>query len=158
MTGELRLINRQRTQAVDLLQLRRVVRGLMAELPNVAEFDLVIHLVNGREMTGLNETRLRHAGSTDVITFDYSDEASEQIVGELFVCLDEALTQAPRFRTMWQAELVRYIIHGVLHLRGYDDLKPAKRRRMKREEGRLLGKLGRRFRLSKLARKPRVIR
>lgn len=48
---------------------------------------------------------------------------------------------------------MRYIIHGILHLSGHDDLQPADRRRMKKEEGRLLKEMGRRFRLSKLERK-----
>jgi rRNA maturation RNase YbeY len=106
-------------------------------------------------MTRINETRLRHAGSTDVITFDYG-EPKGPLAGEIFVCVEEALVQARRFRATWQEELVRYIVHGVLHLRGYDDLGTAARRRMKREEGRLLRKLSRDFRLSKLARKPKL--
>ena len=41
--------------------------------------------------------------------------------GKSFVCLDEAVRQARRFHTTWQSELVRYVVHGVLHLLGYDD-------------------------------------
>jgi probable rRNA maturation factor len=64
--------------------------------------------------------------------------------------------QARRFGVTWQAELARYIIHGILHLRGHDDQNATARRRMKREEGRLLKELDGRFRLSKLAHKPKV--
>jgi ssRNA-specific RNase YbeY (16S rRNA maturation enzyme) len=46
--------------------------------------------------------------------------------------------------------LVRYVAHGVLHLLGHDDLKPDLRRRMKREENRLVRILSARFALSKL--------
>jgi probable rRNA maturation factor len=53
----------------------------------------------------------------------------------------EAVRQAAEFGTTWEAELLRYVIHGILHLRGYDDLEPAKRRVMKREENRLVRKL-----------------
>ena len=72
------------------------------------------------------------------------------------MCVDVAVEQARRFRVTWQAELARYVIHGILHLQGHDDQNAAGRRRMKREEGRLLKELGGRFRLSKLARKPKV--
>ena len=48
------------------------------------------------------------------------------------------MKQAREFGTTWQSEVVRYVIHGLLHLRGHDDLKPAERRVMKREENRLL--------------------
>ena len=50
-------------------------------------------------------------------------------------------------------KLARYIIHGMLHLIGHDDRRPNARQRMKKEEGRLLKELGRRFCLSKLRRK-----
>jgi len=154
MSGELFLRNRQRVRAIDLRLLRRVVNSLLSDL-GVNDFDLAIHLISEHEMTRINETRLRHAGSTDVITFDYV-EPDRVLAGEIFVCVHEALAQAARFRVTWQEELVRYIIHGILHLRGFDDLRSVARRRMKREEGRLLKKLGRDFRLSKLARKRKV--
>jgi rRNA maturation RNase YbeY len=126
-------------------------------------------------MTRLNETFLRHAGSTDVIAFDYAEDAVGQasspssrtrtgkmsdprrpLHGEIFVCMDEAILQARRFRTSWQAEVVRYVVHGTLHLLGYDDQHAADRRRMKREEDRLCAVLAARFALSQLARKPRL--
>jgi len=80
-----------------------------------------------------------------------SDPAAA-IHGELFVCLDEAVGQCRRFHTLWQSELVRYIVHGILHLRGYDDRQPAARRQMKREETRLLTQLARRFSFRRLGR------
>jgi len=76
--------------------------------------------------------------------------------GELFICVDDAVAQAREFGTTWQSEIVRYLVHGVLHLRGHDDHDPAARRKMKREENRLLRGLDRRFDLSRLARKPKV--
>jgi rRNA maturation RNase YbeY len=154
MSGALCLRNRQRRRGVDLHLLRHILNRLLSDL-GANDFDLTVHLIGESEMTRLNETCLRHAGSTDVITFDYA-EPKDSLAGEIFVCVDEALVQAARFRTSWQEELARYIIHGTLHLLGHDDLRPTARRRMKREEGRRLKKLARDFRLSKLARKPKV--
>ena len=111
-------------------------------------------------MTRLNETFLRHKGSTDVITFDYAEQVDQAsrlssprpqlalpgqarrlsclLHGEIFVCLDEAVSQARRFHTTWQSELVRYVVHGVLHLLGYDDRDSRARRRMKAAEDALV--------------------
>lgn len=83
-------------------------------------------------------------------------DASPMLHAEIFICVDEAAAQARRFHTTWQSELVRYLVHGVLHLLGHDDVKPAARRKMKREEDRLLRALSRRFPLSKLAHKPKM--
>jgi probable rRNA maturation factor len=155
MSWELCVSNRQRARPVDLRLLKRLIRDLLANLLLVETCDLAVHLVNAREMTRLNETLLRHAGSTDVITLDYSEPVGP-LAGEIYICVDEALVQAARFHTTWQAELARYLVHGLLHLRGYDDSRPAARRRMKREEDRLLAQLSRRFRLRKLERRPKL--
>jgi probable rRNA maturation factor len=151
--GTLTLGNRQCTRRVDLRLLRRIVQHLLSSLPPSRGFDLGICIVGQEEMNRLNETFLRHGGSTDVITFDYTGAAqSGPVQGELFVCLDEALLQARRFRVTWQAELTRYVIHGLLHLCGYDDQQPRALRRMKTVENRLLRRVARQFPLSDLGR------
>jgi probable rRNA maturation factor len=156
MKGDLRLFNRQRSRRVDRVMLRALLGDLLGNECHLDNFDLTIHLVAAPEMARLNARLLGHAGSTDVITLDYANPGAATLAGELFVCLDEALLQAPRFRCAWQTELARYLVHGILHLRGYDDTRPAARRKMKREENRLLRILRRRFRLSKLGLKSTV--
>ena len=157
MSGDLRLLNRQRTRPLDLRLLRKIVHHLLAERLQLQDFDLTVQFVNATKMARLNESIMQHEGSTDVITLDYSDGGkASPLIGAIFLCVDEALIQGRKFRTQWPAELVRYIIHGVLHLRGFDDRSAAKRRRMKREETRLLGALAREFNLSKLRGKSRL--
>ena len=160
--SELVLRNRQRVRAVDLPWLRRIALALLADDLLQAEFQLGVHLIEAREMMRLNEEFLHHAGSTDVITFDYADHRSclpppaAAVHGEIFICVDEAVAQARRFQTSWQSEIVRYLVHGALHLRGHDDQSPTDRRSMKREENRLLRRLAHRFALSRLARRRKV--
>ncbi len=160
MSGTLHLRNRQRTRAVNFPLLRRLIRHLLARHLQVEEFELCFHFIAHPEMACLNETFLQHSGSTDVITFDHSDflrpqtpGSKLQLHGEIFISLDDAVAQAAQFRTTWQSELARYLVHGLLHLRGYDDLQPAARRKMKREENRLLQKLAAEFPLAQLARR-----
>jgi probable rRNA maturation factor len=168
--SELVLWNRQRVRCVNTVLLRRIVRSLLNESASDEDYELGVYLVGASKMTKLNETFLRHAGSTDVITFDHAVKADvgrrskkrepskspdvgcyKRIHGEIFVCMDEAVRQARQFRTNWQSELVRYVVHGVLHLTGFDDLKPVSRRKMKREENRLLRELTRRWPPAQLA-------
>ena len=159
MTRTLQLRNRQRTRAVHLPLLRRLVRHLLTQHFQPGQFELCIHLVARPEMTCLNGAFLQHSGSTDVITFDHSDhprlqtpDCKPQLHGEIFISLDDAVVQAVEFHTTWQSELTRYIVHGLLHLHGYDDRHPAARRKMKREENRLLQALANEFPLPQLAR------
>ena len=70
----LSLRNRQRVRRVNLRLLRRIVSALLQETWPLGSFDLAIHVVAEPEMTRLNETYLRSKGSTDVITFDYTEE------------------------------------------------------------------------------------
>jgi probable rRNA maturation factor len=159
------IANRQRTKKVNARLLRQIVEGLFAEL-EVINAELGINLVGAREMTLINENFLQHEGSTDVITFDHSvaesgipeaeSKSRAQLHGELFVCVDEAVRQAREFKASWQSEVVRYVVHGVLHLVGHDDLKPHRRRKMKREENRLLRALARRFSLAQIGRVPKI--
>ncbi|HWV99179.1 MAG TPA: rRNA maturation RNase YbeY [Candidatus Acidoferrum sp.] len=153
MRSKLSIRNRQRTRPVDCKLLARLTRTLFRDLLQKESFDLSVCLVDAPEITRLNEKFLQHRGSTDVITFDYGDAAEPELLsGEIFVCLDEAVKQARRFRTSWQSELVRYVVHGILHLCGYDDRKPRARRTMKREEDRLVKQLTARFAVQQLGR------
>ena len=136
--------------------LRTITLSLLTELLKLEDFELAICIVHAPEMAKINETFLQHSGSTDVITFDYSDNPSSVLHGEIFICIDDALVQAREFRTSWQSEITRYVIHGILHLLGFDDLNPAARRKMKREENRLLKKVSSLFPLRKLGGSPKL--
>ena len=155
------IANRQRTKKINTRLLKQIVGELFGEL-EIAEAELGINLVGAREMTLINETFLRHEGATDVITFDHAEKPKaadgkrKKIHGELFICVDVARAQATEFKTSWQAETIRYVVHGVLHLLGHDDLKAAVRRKMKREENRLMRLLAKRFSLAQLCRAAKI--
>lgn len=151
MSADLRVLNRQRARSVNTRLLREMILHSLGD----AEFDLTIHLVGPAEMARLNQLHLGHEGSTDVITLDYSDNPATPLAGEIFVCLEDAILQAGEFRATWQSELARYVIHGILHLQGFDDLKPAARRKMKRAENSRVKALAAKFPLKRLDAKAR---
>jgi probable rRNA maturation factor len=149
MRGDLCLRNRQHARPIRASFARMMIRRLLEDLLNVREYDMAVHFVGDAEMTRLNESRLRHAGTTDVISFDYSERGRGPLAGEVFVCVDEAVRQSARYRVTWRQEMARYIIHGILHIQGFDDRTAASRRKMKREENRLLRALEQCFDLRK---------
>lgn len=146
--------NRQHTKRLNLRLLKQVTIAALGELPGVAGWNLTFHLVGAKKMAAINETHLNHTGPTDVITFDYTENTTRNpqhfLHGEIFICVPVAITQAREFQTSWQSEVVRYIVHALLHLCGYDDLHPATRRVMKREENRIVQKLARHHRFTAL--------
>jgi probable rRNA maturation factor len=152
---------------INLRLLKKIADALLTEL-EIKKAEIGICLVGAPEMTRLNETFLKHKGSTDVIAFDYRTEGKTgsplsaagfgalrrerpTFHGEIYICLNEAVLQARKFGTSWQLEVVRYLAHAVLHLTGFDDSSAGARRKMKREENRLLGKFSRRFSLAQLS-------
>jgi len=74
--------------------------------------------------------------TTDVITFE-GDPALGS-AGEICVSADTAAAYAKKHRRDFATELTLYLVHGWLHLAGYDDLQPAKKRLMRRAEARAL--------------------
>jgi probable rRNA maturation factor len=73
---------------------------------------------------------------TDVITFE--GHPALGVAGEICVSVDTAASYAQLHRGKFSRELLLYVIHGWLHLAGYDDLHPAKKRRMRAAEVRAL--------------------
>lgn len=98
----------------------------------VAPPELSLVFVDDAEMARLNEEFLRHKGSTDVITFQH---------GEIVISTERAMAQANQYRRPLHEELARYIVHGLLHLAGYDDARPALRRTMHRRQEAVLGEI-----------------
>ncbi len=106
-------------------------------------FEIAVCLVSSSRMARINKEFLNHTGPTDIITFDYPEndwaEASQAdkgwiVRGDLIICPLVAVQQSREFNVHWIEELVRYGIHGWLHLLGYDDQDEDSRRIMKRVE------------------------
>ena len=146
---QINIRNRQRRFPVHYPAIRQAATILMAELLPTESYDLTLLFVNETKMAELNERHLQHEGPTDIITFDYSTPTL--LHGELVICPAVASAHAKKYRVSIGREYSRYLIHGVLHLRGHDDQKPAARRKMKTEENRLLRQLARRIPLDSLA-------
>ena len=156
--------SRQKSHPVDAWLLRRLAKWTLAETGpgqpgesgELGVHELGVYLVDPVEMARANWDYLQHDGPTDVITFDYGEPGDAPkpgpILGDIFICPVVAEEFARKYKTSWAEEVARYLIHGILHLRGYDDSAPGLRRTMKREENQLMTAATERFHLSQLAR------
>lgn len=88
----------------------------------------------------VNRQFLDHDYYTDIITFDYSDERT--ISGDIVISLDTVRSNADQFGQPYGRELMRVIIHGILHLCGIDDKGPGEREIMERHEDESLAMIG----------------
>ncbi len=97
-----------------------------------------IAYVKDEQMIVVNEEYLDHEGTTDVITFDYTEEISPNLDGEIIICVDQAKRQAEDYGVSLENELSRLLFHGLLHLDGLDDQSFEERKIMHQNENLLL--------------------
>ena len=90
---------------------------------------------NDKYLLNLNHNFLAHDFYTDTLTFPLSNN-KEPVIGEIYISIDRVRYNCKAFRHPYQNELVRVIIHSVLHLCGYEDkpLNKCKKMILKQEE------------------------
>lgn len=94
--------------------------------------DLNFILTNDKRIKEINREFLKHNYYTDVISFDNSD--CRKISGEIYVSIDTVKRNSLNYKVSYSSELVRVIIHGVLHLCGYRDKNEEERKKMRKQE------------------------
>ncbi|SDH51782.1 rRNA maturation RNase YbeY [Dyadobacter soli] len=81
----------------------------------------------------INKEYLDHDYFTDIITFDNSEE-DNQVEGDIYISVDRVRENAATFHTEFDTEMRRVLIHGLLHLAGYDDTSEALKTAMRAKE------------------------
>jgi probable rRNA maturation factor len=129
--------NLQRTVDVDLAALQDFARRAFdrclalpkrkSALSSLARVDVL--LISDRRIAGLHSRFHKMAGPTDVMTFQH---------GEIFISAQTAQHHAAQFGTSIKSEIELYLLHGLLHLHGFDDKTAAERRRMNAIQSKIL--------------------
>ena len=139
-------------------ELRKFVHraAQVAGLPVIPTWCCNILFVGDRRMAQMNMDLLGHEGTTDVITFSYFDDDPEYDAGavmvELIVNPDAAIREGANRPGGYSREVALYIVHGMLHSAGEDDLEDKPRRRMRRREKECMDILEKEFDLALLFR------
>ncbi|MBA4138633.1 MAG: rRNA maturation RNase YbeY [Opitutus sp.] len=98
--------------------------------------ELSLVFLTDAALAALHADFMNDPSTTDVITFE--GDATAGLAGEICVSADTAAAYAREHGRDFATELTLYLVHGWLHLAGYDDLRPAKKRRMRAAEARAL--------------------
>ncbi len=123
---------------IDKREIHRIVSLLKKEFMFVVN-EMSINIVSAEEIHKVNKQFLNHDYSTDIITFNYSEE-NNTLETEIFISLDDAYSNAVKYKVSLDNELLRLVIHGCLHLLGYDDKDKNDKVKMKRMENKLVNK------------------
>ena len=98
--------------------------------------DISVVFCSDEALLAINRQYLQHDYLTDIITFDYSE--GETISGDLMISIDTVRSNAELYGTSFRDELMRVIIHGILHLCGYGDKTPEEEKQMRALEDKYL--------------------
>jgi probable rRNA maturation factor len=126
---------------IDRGRMREIVRAVLGE-EGISEAEISLAFVDNPTIHQLNQRYLGHDEPTDVLSFPLSDPGSKRLTGELVIGAEVAQAEAKNRGHDVQAELALYVIHGLLHLCGYDDHSSAAALEMHQRERRYLRLLG----------------
>lgn len=115
------------------------------ELLEIKTDEISIQFVSEKKISQLHDLFFQDPTPTDCITFPIDSIAYESdryhLLGEIFICPKIAKQYAEKHHINPFEELCRYVIHGILHLMGFEDEKPDLRAQMKRKENSCLRRL-----------------
>jgi probable rRNA maturation factor len=102
----------------------------------IKKADINCVFLSDSEIQRINKKYLKHNYPTDVISF--AIETEPHLEAELYIGLDVARRQAKEYRVLIREEVIRLVVHGILHLCGYDDKEESAKTAMKSAEDRYL--------------------
>ena len=138
MIKNLRVYCSDNKYKVNKIHIHKLLNKLRKEL-NFCISSLPINFISSDEITIINQKYLKHNYSTDIITFNYSGNLNN-LDGEIFISYEDAESNSTRYKNTLNEEISRLVIHGMLHLIGYDDIKEKDFKKMKKLENQLLNK------------------
>jgi probable rRNA maturation factor len=133
------ITNRQKTLKLDRRRIRQAATAILRDA-GISEATISIAIVDDATIAGLHEQFLDDPEPTDVLSF-VLERSEETLEGEVVASADTAAAYSPRYHSTPEDELLRYVIHGTLHLVGYDDTTPRQRAIMRKKERGYLAKI-----------------
>ncbi len=129
--------NLSRHQQIDTELVERISRSVLTEYgkPNA---ELSIAFVPRENIIELNKAWLGKDRETDVISFNLGANPDGEEIGDIYICTDVAESNAREHGCTLTQELMRLVVHGVLHFVGFDDATDEQRREMHRLENKFL--------------------
>lgn len=124
--------NQQKSLRVDKRLFKKIVRRILEDA-KIDSADISVAVVDDPTIARVHEEFLNDDSPTDVISF-VLDSSPGRVEGEIVASADTAIARANEYNWTPEEELLLYVIHGALHLVGYDDTTPKLRKVMRKME------------------------
>ncbi|MCX5697535.1 MAG: rRNA maturation RNase YbeY [Candidatus Omnitrophica bacterium] len=129
---EIAIKNLQSKIPINPKRIKRIILDTLSSEGVKKPASISVCFVNDKKIKELNLRFLKRSGPTDVISFDLS-AGTKEIVAEIAVSTDTAIRQSKIYHTTYTYETLLYVIHGLLHILGYDD-RSARQRKLMQEK------------------------
>jgi probable rRNA maturation factor len=126
---EISVINLQKKIVIHPKEIKRIIRKVLRLETLRRPGEITVSLVNDGQIRELNTIYLGRYCPTDVISFDISRDRKE-LIADIAISTDTAARNAKKYRTSPLFEIYLYVVHGLLHVLGYDDITIRKRKIM----------------------------
>jgi probable rRNA maturation factor len=136
VTISIHITNRQKSLPLDRRRLRAAVRAVLHDA-GVCDAEISVAVVDDPAIAVLHGRYLDDPTPTDVLSF-VLERSETRLEGEVVASADTARSLAAKYKSTPHDELLRYVIHGTLHLVGYDDATPRQRAVMRTKERKYL--------------------
>jgi len=138
---KLEIIDLQKFQPIDKNKIKKIIKGVLKVEKKDAELSIVF--IDNKTIKQINRAFLGHNYATDVLSFTYDETSFKNNVnGEIVVSVEMASKLSRRYGYEVEGEIVLYLVHGLLHLLGYDDKRKKDAKKMHQRAGELLLSLG----------------
>lgn len=136
---QLNVFNKQKDLKISTRSAKKLIQ-LFLKTENLAPDSVSVYFVKEKEICELHDQFFDDPSPTDCISFplDFSKDEGIQVLGEVFVCPKTAINYSHLKQLDPYKETTLYLIHGLLHLIGYEDTEPQMKRKMRRAEARHL--------------------
>ena len=123
------IINQQKIKTINLRAFRKDLSKVLKFL-DISSEKITLLFCDNQFIKKLNKRYFGRISTTDVIAFPLADEFEPEYLGDIVISVEKAVDSAKNFDTTWQKELFLYVVHGILHLIGYEDTTDVKRKKM----------------------------
>ncbi|MFA7288422.1 MAG: rRNA maturation RNase YbeY [Melioribacteraceae bacterium] len=117
----------------DIIEIIRIITNEL----NIKKYYFAVSFVTQEEILAINKTHLKHDYYTDIITFNYGNE-NGNLEAEFYISPEEAKNNCKRFKVELKSEIIRLVIHGVLHCVGFNDKANNEKKEMRMKENELI--------------------
>jgi len=142
------ITNNQKKYSLDLRRAKSLAKRTLNVLRLPENSSLSINFVGGSDMKYLNKKYFSREGATDVIALGYQEtkrgrayrDLCGRYLGDIIICPDAAICNAKAYSKSFEYEISLYIVHGILHLLGYQDTGIINRKKMQKKQKEVLAK------------------